>query len=287
MQNNTNEGYVHTMQDNQEVEQAVEETGFKLIKASSVTKDIFPDEWLVDEFLLEDGLIEIFGAPASFKSFVIMDICFAIATGRQWHGRDVKQGSVTYIVGEGAKGVRKRIRALELEYGVEGDYPLYLSETPMDLTNPQSCEAVATAIEKSMDKTSLLVIDTLHRNSTGSEDSSEDFSKILQNLDKYFRGKAGVVGWVHHTGHGAGDRSRGTSSRFGALDASYLVERGEEDKNRVTITNNKQKDAEESPPICLNAKVKDLGVVDNKLRSITSLVLREANTGGYSGTISA
>ena len=249
---------------------------FKLVRASTVTKDIFPPEWLIDELVPEEGLFELFGEPGSLKSFIVQDMCYAIATGIKWHSKDVKQGNVTYIVGEGGNGIRKRFRALELEYSIE-DYPLYLSEFPMDLMNPDSCEAVATAIKENMGDCSLLVIDTLHRNATGSEDSSEDFSKILQNLDIYFRSVTKAVLWVHHTGHSSKERSRGSSAKFGALDASFKTERGTELKNRVTLSNNKQKDAEEAPNIYFDAMVKDLGVVDNKLRPITTLVLKEVD----------
>ncbi len=250
---------------------------FKLVRASTVTKDIFPPEWLIDELVPGEGLFELFGEPGSLKSFIVQDMCYAIATGIKWHSKDVKQGNVTYIVGEGGNGIRKRFRALELEYGIE-DYPLYLSEFPMDLMNPESCEAVATAIKENMEDCSLLVIDTLHRNATGSEDSSEDFSKILQNLDIYFRPVTKAVLWVHHTGHSSKERSRGSSAKFGALDASFKTERGTELKNRVTLSNNKQKDAEEAPHMYFDATVKDLGVVDNKLRPITTLVLKEVST---------
>ncbi len=249
---------------------------FKLVRASTVTKDIFPPEWLIDEVVPGEGLFELFGEPGSLKSFIVQDMCYAIATGIKWHSRDVKQGNVTYIVGEGGNGIRKRFRALELEYRIE-DYPLYLSELPMDLMSPKSCEAVATAIKENMGDCSLVVIDTLHRNATGSEDSSEDFSKILQNLDTYFRQVTKAVLWVHHTGHSSKERSRGSSAKFGALDASFKAERGKELKNRVTLLNNKQKDAEEAPNIYLDASVKDLGVVDDKLRPITTLVLKEVN----------
>ncbi len=274
MQNNTNYIYAPTPEEVQKNENDIQH--FKLIKASTVTKEIFPPSWAIDEFLPAEGLAEFFGASGSLKSFVVLDICYAIATGRNWHGRDVKQGPVTYIVGEGGRGVRKRLRALELEHGTE-DYPLYLSETPMDLSSLESCKDVAASIVKNMGHCTMIVVDTLHRNSGGGEDSADDFKVILKNIDQAFRGVADIVAWVHHTGHGDQKRSRGSSSRFGALDMSYMIERGQENKNRVTITNNKQKDADEADPIYLDAVVKDLGVVDDKLRPITSLILKSSD----------
>ncbi len=253
----------------------IKKSSFKLIRASSVTKDIFENEWLIEDHIPEMGIGEMFGDPASGKTFTVASMCFSIACGIPWYGKDVKQGSVTYIVGEGGRGIRKRFRALELEHGVE-DYPLYLSDKPMDLSNLESCQDVAASIFETMGETSLMVIDTLHRNSAGGEDSSDDFGNILHNIDTAFRDIAGVVLWVHHSGHGDKSRSRGSSAKFGAVDFSHLIERGEEDTNRVTVTNNKQKEADEAPPVYLNMVVKDLGVVDKKLRPITSLVLREA-----------
>lgn len=243
---------------------------FALIRASDVTKNITPTKWLIKDIIPEVGLVEMFGASGSLKSFAVLDMAFAISSGSEWNGHRTVQGNVIYIAGEGGIGVRKRLRALEIVRGV-GDYEMFLSEEPMDLASEKSCMEVSSAIKNSCGKASMLVIDTLHRNSITNEDSAEDFAKILQNIDKTLSKLADVVLWVHHSGHSEGNRSRGTSSRFAALDTSIKVSRKD---NRVTLSINKQKDAEEHPPITLTSHQVELGIFDDDGESITSLVLQ-------------
>lgn len=245
---------------------------FRLHRASKLTKNLEPPRWIVKQLIPDSGLVEIFGASGSLKTFVTLDLCFSVATGQPWHGRGVVKGTVVYAAAEGAAGVRRRLRALEIDRGVE-DYELFVSDSPMDLSNAESCTAVATAIRETAGTVSMLVIDTLHRSSTGNEDSAQDFAAILSNIDTVLKPVADVVCWVHHSGHAEANRSRGTSARYAALDTSIKVERSE---SLVTLEVTKQKDAEPLPPVTLETDVVDLGIFDDETsQPITSLVLRD------------
>ena len=73
---------------------------------------------LVDECLMKDSLVVLWGPPASKKSFLAIDIGMCIATGTWWHGRRVAQGGVLHFAGEGAHGIKNRVAAWMEEEGI-------------------------------------------------------------------------------------------------------------------------------------------------------------------------
>ena len=92
-------------------------------------------EWLVSGWL-SIGDKSIIGGPSqSGKSFLAIHAGMCIAFGRDFFGADVKQGLVVYIAGEGARGVKKRLRAWRLHFGVEysRQTPFVLLQTPVNL----------------------------------------------------------------------------------------------------------------------------------------------------------
>ena len=68
-------------------------------------------EWLVEDILESSSLGMIYGAPASGKSFLSLDLSACVASGIDWHGNRVKKGGVLYLVGEGRQGVVRRTTA--------------------------------------------------------------------------------------------------------------------------------------------------------------------------------
>ncbi|WP_426765441.1 AAA family ATPase, partial [Pseudomonas aeruginosa] len=56
---------------------------------------------LVRGILGEGGLSVLYGAPGAGKSFLALDLGYAVATGQPWMGRDTRQGPVIYAAGEG------------------------------------------------------------------------------------------------------------------------------------------------------------------------------------------
>lgn len=77
---------------------------FRFVKAA--TLEFTPPRFVVRGFIEADSLALFFGDPASGKSFAALDLACAIATGNDWHGAKVDQGSVVYVAGEGQNGLR-------------------------------------------------------------------------------------------------------------------------------------------------------------------------------------
>jgi hypothetical protein len=76
-----------------------------------------PPEYIVDELIEAETLGLIFGDPACGKSFLAVDIALSVATGTQFHGKDVRQGSVFFIAGEGHNGLARRFEAWSKDKG--------------------------------------------------------------------------------------------------------------------------------------------------------------------------
>lgn len=235
----------------------------RLIKASDFTKNITAPKWLIKDFLPDGGILEFIGASGSYKSFIVLDMLFCIASGLKYHGAKVERGAAVYIAGEGANGVKMRLRALERHYKVT-DYDFFVLPMPSNLTDSGEVLRLANEIkELSPDGVAITIFDTLHRNSAGSdENSSQDFAEILGHIDTHLKPISKMVGWVHHTGL-SGDaqgRGRGTSSRYGALDTQIIIDRAKD--YHAVMKCSKQKDAEPFFNTAFELEKVPLGIFD-------------------------
>jgi hypothetical protein len=78
-----------------------------------------PGEWLIKGVLPDADLAILFGASGSGKTFVALDMAFAVAMGLPWRGNRVKQGKVVIIAAEGSGGLGKRASAYAQFHGID------------------------------------------------------------------------------------------------------------------------------------------------------------------------
>ena len=211
-------------------------------------------EYRAPEFII-DGLVEtnslglIFGDPASGKSFAALDVGLCVAAGTEFHGREVKQGPVFYIAGEGFNGLTRRIAAWQKHHALSGEQlPFYLSNRAAQLLDKASAAEVTQAIAGQGEAPALIVVDTLARNfGSGDENSTKDMTAFVAAVDGLRAAFANsTILIVHHTGHAEKERARGAMALKGALDFEYRVTKADD---KVCIVNTKMKDAE--PPKAL------------------------------------
>lgn len=240
----------------------------RLIKASSLTGDITPPRWTIKGVLPEDGLVEFFGASGSYKSFIVLDMCYSIALNREWQGCEVNGGTVVYVAGEGKSGLGRRLKGLELHYQETIDN-FYVLPMPTNITDAKEMKLLAEEIAE-IGKAKMIIFDTLHRCSAGTdENSASDFAVILKNIDTHIKPLCDVVSWVHHTGLDK-SRGRGTSARYASLDAQVMIEKI--DNLRCVLTCEKQKEAEPFEPMGFEMNSVDIGLMDEELNPIATLV---------------
>ena len=77
-------------------------------------RSIPPPTPLVDGWLYRDTLAWIQGKWGNAKSFLAIDLGCCVATGTPWHGHEVAQGTVLYLIAEGASGLSQRVEAWEV-----------------------------------------------------------------------------------------------------------------------------------------------------------------------------
>ncbi len=250
---------------------------FEFVSAGELVNAYQPVEYLIDEYIEDQSLFLLFGAPSVGKSFVALSQAACIATGTPWLGRSVRQGAVFYLAGEGQAGIRRRLRAWMLDQNVQlAGAPLFVSKLPASLMNADHAIAVEQAINSltaQYGEAVLIIIDTLARNlGDGDENSNEDIGLFISHLDKMRYRIGCAIGIVHHSGHAEKDRARGASALPAAVDAIFAMKT--EGQARV-ITQQKAKESEPAKPIAFKLKEVPLGWVDSKDREMTSAVIAE------------
>jgi hypothetical protein len=250
--------------------------GFELVHVAQLLGDDVPHSWLIKGIVEQDSLGQVFGDPASGKSLLALDWAACIATGTEWCGRPVVQGAVIYIAGEGHHGIKRRLQAWARHHDVDlSEAPLYVSKTPADLVAADGLQAVLEALAGHPDPL-LVVIDTLARNlGAADENSSQDIGQFIAHLDLIRAQTHATILVVHHAGHEAKDRGRGTSALRAAWDFEYRLARSE---SRSVLTSTKAKDFEPAAPMHFEIEAVALDYTDEDGQPVTSAVLVQSET---------
>jgi hypothetical protein len=243
----------------------------ELLDASSL--DNMPTlEPLVGDLLHLDSLARIVGPSGHMKSFATIDLAGHVGTGMPWHGHYVRQGTVVYLVAEGARGIRKRVRAWEKHYGLKMTDVLFLPR-PVQAMSPE-WDTLIEAMRRLQPQ--MIVIDTQARISVGvEENSAKELGLVVDRMEQLRSATAACVLVIHHTGH-VGEHGRGSSSAKGALQSElHVSKKGDNAKNIVvTVKVGKQKDDEEGGDLQFGLKVITLdGETKPDGRPVTSVVL--------------
>lgn len=196
-----------------------------------------PVDWLIKGWLVRDTLAALVAPSGAGKSFLAVDWACRIASGCPWYNRDVAQGAVFYLAGEGRQGLRKRIAAWEAHHKQNiARAPLMIADGLPVLANDANAASVIEAMQdtaealfyQSGSEPQLVVIDTLARAMAGAdENSAQDMGALIGALDWMRREWGCTVLVLHHTGHATADRARGSSALYAALDSEFLIKPGE------------------------------------------------------------
>jgi len=212
-----------------------------------------PIDWLIHSVMPRRSFTALYAPPASFKSFIALDIAECIATGRQFLGNEIATtGAVVYIAGEGHGGIGSRIKALKHHHKTPAGSPIYFLRRQVNLrSSKQDLQALVSAIDDLIatrdEPIELIIIDTLARAfGGGNENASEDMGAFITSAgalqDRY---KCSLLA-VHHAGKDATKGLRGHSSLLGAVDTELEIIRIEGAKPPQGILHiSKQKDGED------------------------------------------
>jgi archaellum biogenesis ATPase FlaH len=253
-----------------EVHSLVDKLQFRLLSAAHLVAKPVKIEWLLEGIIEKRSLNLLFGEPGTGKSLFALDWAFCIANGIGWHGCRTEQTGVVIIAGEGHSGIARRLKALERKYQIEIPVRLAISEQPAQLLNTKNAQLVADSIQAICPNPGLVIIDTLHRNMDGDENSSQDIGRFINNLDRFIRPLDAAVLIVHHSGHSDKQRGRGSSSIRAAMDGEFSASK----KNgSIILSCHKAKDFEVFKPLQFSLKRTNLDWADDDGKPQTSVYL--------------
>jgi hypothetical protein len=236
-----------------------------------------PPEPLVEGWLWSGHVTRLFGVPGSGKTFVTVDLAACVSTGRLWHGRRVKRGTVIYFAAEDGAGVRLRLKAWRQRHETASE--VVLVETPLTL-DQSGAERVKKAILGRFQpgEIALIVLDTQAQVTVGmDENSATEMGIFAAAVKAVCRAVQTTALIVHHAGI-KGGRSRGSTSMLGAVDTEMQSARV---GRTITLTGEKQKNTPDPEPIIFNLDSFDLdGVFDAFGQPVSSAVLVAAGDPG-------
>jgi AAA domain len=232
--------------------------------------------YTVDRYLQADSLAVLEGVDGTYKTFVALAWAHCVGLGRPWLDRPVQKGRVLYLLGEGSRGLPKRADAWQIvnlggRQDLDGTIGFVVDEMPQ-LWKGDASEVLAA----NPGPFALIVVDTLARAMVGgNENTQQDMGMLVAGCDELRRGSGGATVLILHHLNSTGG-TRGSTSLPGAISTRLRLER-QPGSRVVTLQVMKQREDEAEQAIALVARAVDLGTVDDRGRTETSLVLDVAD----------
>ena len=184
--------------------------------------------WIIDGWVIDDGVSVFYGPAKTFKTFNVLDMSLSVACGVPWRGNAVTQTPVLYLLGEGMGTFKYRVHVW-LQKRSEGRKALFWTiPVGVPLSTPEGLANAIAAIESLPIIPGLIVVDTLNRHfGPGDENSTQDMTKFVQAIDVIRARTRAHICIVHHSGKDAEKGSRGSSALLGAVDNEFRITRTE------------------------------------------------------------
>jgi hypothetical protein len=164
----------------------------------------------------------LFGASGAGKSFLALDMALSIVIGHRWHEHLVKQGPVWYLAGEGFSGLKLRIRAWQKVHGAGSLARLNVTRNAVPF-DADGAAILRSELDATTEMPALIIIDTLSRHLQGDENTQKDSAQFVRLCGELAILTGAAVLIVHHSGHAAQDRARGSSVLRAAVDVEMAV----------------------------------------------------------------
>ena len=218
----------------------------------------FDERDLVKGLLKHDSISVMYGQSNVGKSFVAIDLAYHIALGMPWFGKKTDPSAVIYVAAEGGGSIKKRFLAFERYHKITTKCPFALVASSVDLLHDETdtlrlIETIQTILGENNAKSSLVIIDTLHRAMAGgNENDGQEIGLLLKNLDRLKEKTRSSVMLVHHSGKNIDRGARGHSSLRAAIDTEIEITEGK-------IKIKKQRDLDFMKNLDFELKVMELG----------------------------
>lgn len=246
--------------------------GIPFLSLSELREQSHATAWLIKHVLPADSTGMLFGASGTFKSFLAVDLACHVAHGMPWLGRRTKQGHVLYLAAEGGSGMWGRFCAWHKARRIQYEKaPITVVPVALDLT--QDAGRVVEAAKAKGVTPTLVVVDTMSQTFSGEENSAAEVAAYFRALGARIQQAWGcTVLIIHHSGHSATERPRGSSAILANL--GFMLGAHRDDKEMLaTLSCLKQKDGDKFQDTTFSLTPHKLGT-DEDGDEVRSLVAR-------------
>lgn len=220
-----------------------EYTGRFPIMSLATSVVLQPGGWRIKNVLPDRGLAVLFGASGSGKTFIAIDMAYAIARGVAWRGNRTAKGRVLIVAAEGSRGMSKRLKAYADYYDLDpNEVDIGLLVVPPNFLLSEDVTDLAGAIAAS-GGADVIIVDTMAQVTPGAnENSSEDVGLALGNARALEDATEALIVMVDHSGKDASKGVRGWSGKRAAADAELEALKYENGTRELRITKMKDGD---------------------------------------------
>lgn len=181
-------------------------------------------DWRIKGILPRHGVVALYGPPGCGKSFLGLDMSFAVASGRDWFGARATACPVLYVAAEAGNSMGPRILAHFARLPSEDEAAVSFITTPLDLFIGTDLRPLIEAAK--MCGAKVIVVDTLARSTAGADENTPgDMGRIVGNLAELAQETDALVVAVHHSGKDVAKGPRGHTALIAAVDVAIEVGR--------------------------------------------------------------
>lgn len=213
-------------------------------------KQFPPQEWIVDKIIPEDAVVLISAQPASFKTWLMLEISRDVAEGKSLLNQFPAEQSPVLILDEesGERQLNSHFKIL----GVDSGLPIYYSSLNGKILDEGYANGIIDFCNENAVK--LVIFDSLTRFHNSDENDSSAMSKVMSYFTQLK--KAGITSLIiHHTRkpntknpfslRNTATDIRGSSDILAACDVHIGVFRKD---NTITVVQTKNRFNEELMP---------------------------------------
>ncbi len=210
----------------------------RVVLSNDKTAGVEP-EWLVDGLLPKEGAGMLYAPSSAGKTFIGIDLCYAIQNGQTWAGRAVKQGKAVFVAAEDSTGVCYRAVA-QFDVGDYADPFIIVRADEQGLSLVSDGQDLRQLIEdidsaRGDDEVRLIIIETFEKIAEGiDENMSGPVGQVWSNLGTISRKFGCFVLLAHHTGK-AGETYRGSSTFKNRADTVLSIEQRGDGKRGLQV----------------------------------------------------
>jgi RecA-family ATPase len=238
----------------QELEQKIEvEEKLKPVALVDLMNKEFPaTEWLIEHLIPSEAIVAISGAPAAFKTWLVLDLIVKVSQGDILFDKFITNQTGVLLVDEenGPRLLQTRFKKLNKSPNL----PIYLlSLCDFKLTKESVEKLISFTKERGI---KLVVFDSLVRIHSADENDASKMAGVFGMLKKFSKEGITVIFTHHNRKQGTfrpnpSQDMRGSSDILASVDCHLAVERKPKE-DYLTITQTKLRQGEEMKPFKLN-----------------------------------